>query len=100
MHKNQISPCADSAFVLWGVELLRSPINSPMLQLAASLVVIKGIIGYTNVFLSSSQGAGTRVAFLNWEVINGFGENSGIAIIVLYWPAFQCSCIGENITFP
>lgn len=86
MHKNQISPCADSAFVHWGVELLRSPINSPMLQLAASLVVIKGIIGYTNVFLSS--GAGTAMTFPNWEVINGFRENSGIGIIVLYCPAF------------
>lgn len=57
-----------------------------MLQLAASLVVIKEIIGYANVFLSS--GTGTAMTFPNWEVINGFRENSGIGIIVLYCPAF------------
>lgn len=53
-----------------------------MLQLSASLTVLKGIVRYTNAFLSSGQGADTTVASLNWP-INGFGENFAISIIVL-----------------
>lgn len=75
---------------VWGVELLRSPTNSSlMLQLAASLVLTKGIIWCTDAFLSSGQGAGTKVAFLKWDVINGLGENSALGIIVLHCPAFS-----------
>lgn len=66
-----------------------------MLQLSASLTVLKGIVRYTNAFLSSGQGADTTVASLNWE-INGFGENFAVSIIVLYRCASPCNCIWKE----
>lgn len=66
-----------------------------MLQLSASLTVLKGIVRYTNAFLSSGQGADTTVASLNWQ-INGFGENFAISIIVLQCWASPCNSIWEE----
>lgn len=66
-----------------------------MLQLSASLMILKGIVRYTNAFLSSDQGADTTVASLNWE-INGFEENFAVSIIVLYHCASPCNCIWEE----
>ena len=67
-----------------------------MLQLSASLTVLKGIVRYTNAFLSSGQGADTTVASLNWEINGGFGENFAVSIIVLYRCASPCNCIWKE----
>lgn len=66
-----------------------------MLQLPASLTVLKGIVRYTIAFLCSGPGADTTVVSINWQ-INGFRDNFAISIIVLYCCASPCNSIWEE----